>query len=128
MLHYKEEFAAVLTAVNVYITKVDASLVGFASYVRSETLSKRGFSRAHLARYDYSLSHPLRKFQQKIEELHQQTVFFFPVRQTAWNVVYVEFCLVFEHTLMPRHGILNLKPNYFSRAVLFFSLPSNHSF
>jgi hypothetical protein len=106
MLHYKEEFAAVFTAVNVYVTKVDAPLVRFASYVRSETLGKSGFSRAHLACYNYSLSHPFWKLKQEIEEFHQQAVFFFSVRQATWNVVYVEFRLVFEHALMGRHGFL----------------------
>jgi hypothetical protein len=103
MLQYEEEFAAVLTAVNVHVTEVYAPLVRFRGYVCSETLGKGGFSSANLACYDNPLSHPFWKLQQKIEKFHQQAVFFFSMRQAAGNVVDVEFCLVFEHALMGRH-------------------------
>jgi hypothetical protein len=43
--------------------------------------------------------------QQEIEKFHQQAVFFFSVRQAGWNVVDVEFCLIFKHALMGLHGL-----------------------
>jgi hypothetical protein len=49
MLQYEEEFAAVLTAVNVNVTQVYTSLVCFQDYVGSKTLGKGGFSSANLA-------------------------------------------------------------------------------
>jgi hypothetical protein len=107
MLQYEEEFAAVLTAVNVHVTEVYASLVCFQGYVGSETLGKGGFSSANLACYDNPLRHPLWKTQQEIEEFHKQAVLFFSVRQAAWNVVNVQFRLVFEHASM---GCQRLRP------------------
>jgi hypothetical protein len=120
VLQYEEKFATVLTAVNMYVPKFCALLVCFKSYVCPETLGKGGFSSANIACYDNTLSHSLWKTQQEIEKFHQQAVFFLSVRQAAGNVVDVEFCLVFEHALMWRHGF---KPQInYVWTVLFFSL------
>jgi hypothetical protein len=83
--------------------------VRFHGYVCAEALAERCFSRADVACNDDSLRHSLWKTREVTEELHQQAAFFLSVRQTAGNVVYVQFCFVFEHALMEFHG-LNLKP------------------
>jgi hypothetical protein len=93
-----------------HVTKVRAPLVGFHSYVGAEPLRKSSFSRTHISRYDDALSHPLGKPQEEIEEFHEQAVFFFPVRQTAGNVIYVEFRFVFEYASPGLYG-LNLLPD-----------------
>jgi hypothetical protein len=121
VLQYKEKFAAVFTAVNMHITKVHTQLVGFESYVCPETLGESGFSSANIARYDNPLGHSLWKTQQEIEKFHQQVVLFLSVRQSAWDIVYVEFCLIFEHALTELHGLKHLKLIIF-RAGLSFSL------
>jgi hypothetical protein len=120
MLQYEKEFAAVLTAVNVHVTEVYALFVCFDSDVCPETLGKRGFSSANIACYYNPLGHSFWETQQEIEKFHQQAVFFLSVKQTVGDVVDVEFCFVFEHTLMGRH---RFKPQInYVWAVLFFSL------
>jgi hypothetical protein len=63
-------------------------------------LGKNSFSSSHIASYDYSLRHPLWATGYEAEELHQQAVFAFPMRQLLRNVVYVKLSLVFEHAFM----------------------------
>jgi len=78
-------------------------------------LGESCFSSAHITCYDDSLRHFFWATQNEIEELHQQAVFFFSVRQLLRNVVYVKLSLVFEHALMGYQFLLPQGYRLFSR-------------
>ena len=83
-----------------FITEFYGSFVGFRRDVGSEMLGKNCFSSAYIASYDNALRHPLWITRNEAEELHQQAMFFFSMRQLLRNVVYVKLAFVFEYALM----------------------------
>jgi hypothetical protein len=73
VVHDEEEASSVLTAVDMSVMETNPSSVCFPGNVRSEALSKHCFARAHIASYDYSLSHFPWKLLRGTEELREQT-------------------------------------------------------
>jgi len=80
-----------------------SSFVGFQSHVCSEALGESGLTRAHVARDDDALCHSVWMAKYEVEKLDKQAVFPFPMRESAWHVVYVELRLILEHAAMGHH-------------------------